>query len=115
MEGNGDSYEVSQHSADGFIARCYVLIRFSVKLLAVLMTFVIFWGVLDVLWVLYQRVSKNPYFLLDISDILATFGAFLAVLIALREHRHVPGNALYSNPTGRRHRAHGRSAQGYCF
>lgn len=47
------------------------------------MTFVIFWGVLDMIWVLYQRVSKNPYFLPDISDILATFGAFLAVLIAI--------------------------------
>lgn len=83
MSMNGDSDEVSQHSADAFIARCYVFIRFSVRILAVLMTFVIFWGVLDVIWVLYQRVSKNPYFLLDISDILATFGAFLAVLIAI--------------------------------
>ena len=32
---------------------------------------------------LYQRISSPPVFLLSINDILATFGAFLAVLIAI--------------------------------
>ena len=59
------------------------LIRHVVRALAVLMAFIIIWGVLDVLWVLYQRLREPPYFLLNISDILATFGAFLAVLIAI--------------------------------
>ena len=59
------------------------IIHFSVRLLAVLMTFVIFWGVFDVIWELYRRLKEPPYMLLDISDILATFGAFLAVLIAI--------------------------------
>ena len=59
------------------------IIRHAVRVLAVLMVFIIIWGILDVLWVLDQRLREPPYFLLNISDILATFGAFLAVLIAI--------------------------------
>ena len=59
------------------------IIHFSVRVLAVLMTFVIFWGVFDVVWELYKRLMEPPFMLLDIGDILATFGAFLAVLIAI--------------------------------
>ncbi|MCG8550890.1 MAG: phosphate-starvation-inducible PsiE family protein, partial [Desulfobacterales bacterium] len=44
---------------------------------------VILWGVVDVCWVLYQELISPPRFLLTISDILATFGAFMAVLIAI--------------------------------
>ena len=68
---------------DVFLARCHAVIRMAVRFLAVLMTFVICCGTLDVVWVMYRRMAGNPYFLLDISDILATFGAFLAVLIAI--------------------------------
>lgn len=59
------------------------IIRQVVRVLAVLMVLIIIWGILDVGWVLYQRLKEPPYFLLNISDILATFGAFLAVLIAI--------------------------------
>lgn len=58
-------------------------IRHAVRALAVLMGLVIWWGVADVVYVLYQRISNHPHFLLDISDIFATFGAFMAVLIAI--------------------------------
>lgn len=58
-------------------------IRLAVKCLAILMTFVIIWGILDVIWVLYQRMIEPPYLLLSIHDILATFSAFMAVLIAI--------------------------------
>jgi uncharacterized membrane protein (DUF373 family) len=58
-------------------------IRFAVRILAVLMVLVIWWGVADVAYVLYERISSHPYYLLNISDILATFGAFMAVLIAI--------------------------------
>ena len=37
----------------------------------------------DVIYVLYGRISSHPYYLLNISDIFATFGAFMAVLIAI--------------------------------
>lgn len=56
---------------------------FAIRMLAILMTFVIVWGVGDVVYMLYQRLKDPPFMLLDISDILATFGALLAVLIAV--------------------------------
>lgn len=58
-------------------------IRWAVRLLALLMMLVIWWGVADVIYVLIDRISTHPYMLLNISDILATFGAFMAVLIAI--------------------------------
>lgn len=58
-------------------------IRWAVRALAVLMMLVIWWGVADVIYVLAERMSVHPYMLLNISDILATFGAFMAVLIAI--------------------------------
>jgi len=47
------------------------------------MVLVIVWGIGDVIYVLYQRLMAPPFLLLSISDILATFGAFIAVLIAI--------------------------------
>ena len=37
----------------------------------------------DVVYVLHQRLMAPPFMLLEIKDILATFGAFMAVLIAI--------------------------------
>ena len=68
---------------DPFIHVLAVSIRYAVRALAVLMVLVIWWGVADVVYVLYSRVTSHPYYLLNISDILATFGAFMAVLIAI--------------------------------
>jgi uncharacterized membrane protein (DUF373 family) len=59
------------------------VIRMAVRLLAVLMTLVILWGVADVCWVLYKQLVAPPFLMLTISDILATFGTFMAVLIAI--------------------------------
>lgn len=70
-------------SQDPLINRLQAVLRFAVKALAVLMTFVILWGILDVVYVLYTKMTTPPYFLLNINDILATFGAFMAVLIAI--------------------------------
>lgn len=66
-----------------FIAWLRYSIRWAVRLLALLMMLVIWWGVADVVYVLYERIMSHPYKLLNISDILATFGAFMAVLIAI--------------------------------
>lgn len=68
---------------DPLINKLRKVIRFSVRVLAIMMTFVILWGVADVGWVLYNRLATPPYGILNISDILATFGAFMAVLIAI--------------------------------
>lgn len=47
------------------------------------MAAVIVFGVADVCYVLYKRLLAEPSGLLEITDILATFGAFMAVLIAI--------------------------------
>lgn len=59
------------------------IIRLVVRILAIAMTFVIAWGAVDVFWVLYNRILAPPFMLLEITDILATFSAFMAVLIAI--------------------------------
>lgn len=68
---------------DSTICFLHIIIRFAVKILAILMVLVIVWGIGDVIYVLYQRLTEPPFLLLQINDILATFGAFLAVLIAI--------------------------------
>ena len=75
--------ELANKSEDPFIDVLHKIIRVAVKVLAVLMVVVIVWGIGDVIYVLYQRLMTPPILLLSISDILATFGAFLAVLIAI--------------------------------
>jgi uncharacterized membrane protein (DUF373 family) len=65
------------------IQKLRVIIRLSVRCLAFLMTLVILWGVVDVAWEIYQKLRTPPVMLMSISDILATFGAFMAVLIAI--------------------------------
>ncbi|WP_300464936.1 phosphate-starvation-inducible PsiE family protein [Desulfobacula sp.] len=65
------------------ILKLHSVIRFAVRVMALIMTAVIIWGVVDVCWVLYEKLMSPPRFLLTISDILATFGAFMAVLIAI--------------------------------
>ena len=59
------------------------IIHWSVRCLAVLMVVVIMMGVIDVAWTLYQKLITPPLYILTISDMLATFGAFMAVLIAI--------------------------------
>lgn len=68
---------------DRLILHLRTIIRFAVRVLALLMTLVILWGILDVGWVLYKKLMEPPFMMLTINDILATFGAFMAVLIAI--------------------------------
>ncbi len=75
--------ELPLEHEDPLIRVLHRLIRTAVQILAVLMTLVIFWGIADVVWVLYQELITPPVFLLELSDIFAAFGAFLAVLIAI--------------------------------
>lgn len=71
------------NSNDPLIANIYKIVRVMVKLLAVLMLFVIIMGVLDVGWTIYQKLMSEPRYIMTISDMLASFGAFMAVLIAI--------------------------------
>lgn len=63
--------------------RLFSVVRVCVRLLAILMVFVIIMGVVDVGWTIYQKLMSPPIFILTITDMLATFGAFMAVLIAI--------------------------------
>jgi len=76
-------HQLENRSEDPFMDFLHKIIRVAVRVLAVLMVAVIVWGIGDVIYVLYQRLVQPPFLLLSISDILATFGAFLAVLIAI--------------------------------
>ena len=76
-------HDLADNSEDAFMDFLHKIIRVAVKVLAVLMVTVIVWGIGDVIYVLYQRLIAPPFLLLSIGDILATFGAFLAVLIAI--------------------------------
>lgn len=76
-------HDIHLEHKDRTIRFLHRIIRFAIKLLAVLMVLVIVWGIGDVIYVLYYRLIEPPFLLLKINDILATFGAFLAVLIAV--------------------------------
>lgn len=65
------------------IQKLRVVIRFSVRCMAAMMALVVLWGVVDVAWVIYDKLRTPPIMMMNINDILATFGAFMAVLIAI--------------------------------
>jgi len=59
------------------------LIHWAVRGLAILMVIVIMFGTIDVAWTLYEKLAEPPIFILTLPEMLATFGAFMAVLIAI--------------------------------
>jgi uncharacterized membrane protein (DUF373 family) len=72
------------HEGDDPVVKwSYFYIRHAARVLAILMVLVIWWGVAEVIIVLYERINSHPRFLLEIGDIFSTFGAFMAVLIAI--------------------------------
>ncbi|MCX7097850.1 MAG: phosphate-starvation-inducible PsiE family protein [Methylococcales bacterium] len=68
---------------DPFIRFLHLTIRFGVKFLALLMVGVILLSIFDVMFTIYHKISVPPYLVLSTNDLLETFGAFLAVLIAI--------------------------------
>lgn len=80
--------KASDDKVIGFLNR---VIRQVARVVAVIMTLVIIWGVADIVYVLYQRLTdpSHPFMLLEIRDILATFGAFMAVLIAIEIYHNI--------------------------
>lgn len=65
------------------IEKLHKAIIAMVNVLAILMVFVIFVGIWDVVYVIYQKFFAVPDFEVGVGDILQTFGAFMAVLIAI--------------------------------
>ncbi len=68
---------------DVLIDKLSSVINFSVRILAVLMTIVILWGVIDLGVAMYKHFITPPYGLLTITNILSLFGTFMAILIAI--------------------------------
>lgn len=68
---------------DPFFRLLHRIIRFAVRVLAVLMVAVILWSVADVVYIIYERLMSPPFMLLNINDIFYVFGGFMAVLIAV--------------------------------
>lgn len=81
--------ELPTEHEDHLIAFLHKMIKIAVKILAILMVLVIFWGVGDVVYVLYQNLMAPPFMLLNITDIFKTFAAFLAVLIAVEIFQNI--------------------------
>jgi len=75
--------ELPMQHEDPYIQFLHRTIRFGVKFLALLMVIVILFGIIDVVYVIFDKITRPPFMLLTINDMLETFGAFLAVLIAI--------------------------------
>ncbi|MEO8324810.1 MAG: phosphate-starvation-inducible PsiE family protein [Nitrospirota bacterium] len=75
--------ELSLDEEDRFIKILHHIIRGAVKVLAILMVFTILWGVIDVVYIIYQQLLAPTFTTFSIRDIVTTFGAFMAVLIAI--------------------------------
>ncbi|MDN3526696.1 phosphate-starvation-inducible PsiE family protein [Halomonas sabkhae] len=75
--------ELPEEHDDPLIGVLHKAIRVGVRVLAVLMAFVILWGIFDVVYVLYQQLMQPPFLLLEVGDIFKLFGAFMVVLIAI--------------------------------
>ena len=75
--------EKNSYEDEPLIQNLQLVIHWAVRLLAIMMVFVIIMGVIDVGWTLYQKLITPPKFILTLPDILAIFGAFMAVLIAI--------------------------------
>lgn len=75
--------ELPTEHDDPFIKYLHRTIRVGVKFLSILMVLVILLSIVDVLYVIWGKISESPYFLISTNDLLETFGSFLAVLIAI--------------------------------
>ena len=75
--------ELSTRHEDRMIRFLHLIIRFCIRILALLMVVVILWGIADVVYVIWEKLWDAPRFLMTVSDIFQLFGAFLVVLIAI--------------------------------
>lgn len=75
--------ELSPDDPDPLIRALHRVIRFSVRVLALLMVLLILFGVADVVYVFYRQLMAPPLLLMTVEDIFRLFGAFLVVLIAI--------------------------------
>ena len=75
--------ELSLDEEDRFMNILHHTIRGAVKVLAVLMVFTILWGVVDVIYILYQQLVPPTFTTFRIRDIVPIFSSSLAPIIAI--------------------------------
>ncbi len=75
--------ELSLNEDDPLLAFLHHIIRCAVKVLSILMVMIIFWGIADVIYTIYNNLFTPAFTTLTINHIVSTFGSFLAVLIAV--------------------------------
>ena len=78
-----DKTQPKLHVDGRYVTSLQKVIHGAVRVLAALMVIVIVMGVVDVGWILWQKLREPPGFILTVSDLLATFAAFMAVFIAI--------------------------------
>jgi uncharacterized membrane protein (DUF373 family) len=66
-----------------FIGNMYFAIRIAAKIMAILMIIVIFWGVWDIIYSLYEEFVLQKNLTHSMHSIVKLFGNFLSVLIAV--------------------------------
>lgn len=81
---NGEMHqELSEQHHDPLIRWLHGVIRFTIRVLAVLMVLVILWGTVDIVYVIAIQAMEPPVMLLQLGDIFEIFSAFMVVLIAI--------------------------------
>ncbi len=75
--------ELSLDEEDRFMKILHHTIRGAVKVLAVLMVFTILWGVVDVVYIIYQKLLAPTFTTFSIRDIVSIFSSSLAPIIAI--------------------------------
>lgn len=85
LRNSNDHHEnhLDPHQRDPLVSALNKVISHAIRVLAVLMVVVIIWCVIDVIFVIYEKMAAPPMFLLELNDIFVIFAAFLAVLIAI--------------------------------
>lgn len=75
---------------DPLVAVLHKIIHYTIKALAVLMIVVIFATMIDVIYILYDKIFvSRPIGFFHIEDILGILGAFIAVLIAIEVFNNI--------------------------
>lgn len=75
--------QLPEHSEDVMINFLHHVIRWTVKFLSCVMVLVIIWGAVDVLFVMYETLTTEPFLLIGVNEMFNLFSTFMVVLIAI--------------------------------
>lgn len=82
--------KIKKSDDDPLIHFLHKIIHYSIRALAVLMIIVIFATMVDVVYILYDKIIvSRPSGFFHIDDILTILGAFIAVLIAIEVFNNI--------------------------